>query len=419
MKQCQSHNRTQEPAKRGENSAGSGKISKPPTTDAQLRYKLKEKPCSETKSHTNHHYLRGNVNKQQNLSLENVLEPTLQDVKTKATKQRSRSTVSERQPWGQLLTKHTGVESESVFGKFDPLRTLHFLARELQTHMQARLPDETSLQEIIKAMHSALKRVPPEVASTVQLQQQSIELIPKLSEESLKGNCCQKKYEDRRTFNEFQRLIEGSTMKLEASCKQLEVMCGQLKDEKYSLERLLQSEKENCNLLQKRVEELIDSHKKLSMDLCRKDEELDQLKSNMRQLEGKLQERNDCNDVIAELKKSKLNLERENKKLEHQLRLCAIEKEKYLAILAVRDRQIYEIRNEMTQLQQSVNEQLVELHNYATASVPSNNDDNRNMSGISSIWLSELGLEKGTAEETASDSEEDLKINNEGNLKGM
>lgn len=46
-------------------------------------------------------------------------------------KQRSRSTVSDRQPWGQLLSR----ENESVFGKFDPLRTLHFLAGELQTKL--------------------------------------------------------------------------------------------------------------------------------------------------------------------------------------------------------------------------------------------------------------------------------------------
>lgn len=95
------------------------------------------------------------------------------------------------------------------------------------------------------------------------------------------------------------------------------------------------------------------------------------MKTTISELKTKLLSTNpDLQLTVTELKKSKLQLERDNQKLEHQLRLCAIEKEKYLAILAVRDRQIYEIRGEMTQLQESVNEQLVELHNYATSSIP-------------------------------------------------
>lgn len=87
-------------------------------------------------------------------------------------------------------------------------------------------------------------------------------------------------------------------------------------------------------------------------------------------MESKLQEKrcitNEAQFTSVELKRSK----QEILKLEHQLRVCAMEKEKYLAILAVRDRQIYEIRNEMTLLQQTVNDQLVEIHNFAVSSVP-------------------------------------------------
>lgn len=158
-----------------------------------------------------------------------------------------------------------------MFGKLDPLRTLHFLARELQTHMQTRLPgthypsvvttiqltetfflEETSLQEIIKAMHSALKRIPPEVASTVQLHQhhsnEDLQSSPKRSKE----------------LHEFQKLIEGSTMKLEASCKQLEVMCGQLRDEKVSLETMLQQERSGSLMLQRRIEDMENMNVSLS-----------------------------------------------------------------------------------------------------------------------------------------------------------
>lgn len=74
---------------------------------------------------------------------------------------------------------------------------------------------------------------------------------------------------------------------------------------------------------------------------------------------------------IIEMKNAKSQLEQECAKLKHQLRLSVIEKEKYVAILAVRDRQINEIRQEMTQLQEVVNEQLMELHNTAVRSMPS------------------------------------------------
>lgn len=111
----------------------------------------------------------------------------------------------------------------------------------------------------------------------------------------------------------------------------------------------------------------------MTLNLRQQDEEAGQLRGAIGALERKLEEKGagpDLQLAIMDLKKSKLGLERENQRLEHQLRLRDIEKEKLLAILAVRDRQIYEIRHEMTQLQQSVNEQLVELHNYATSAIP-------------------------------------------------
>lgn len=113
--------------------------------------------------------------------------------------------------------------------------------------------------------------------------------------------------------------------------------------------------------------------RRLTLNLRQQDEEAGQLRGAIGALERKLEEKGagpDLQLAIMDLKKSKLGLERENQRLEHQLRLRDIEKEKLLAILAVRDRQIYEIRHEMTQLQQSVNEQLVELHNYATSAIP-------------------------------------------------
>lgn len=61
-------------------------------------------------------------------------------VKTTNPRQRSRSTVANREPWGQLLKQQKSSDKVSVFNNFDPLRTLHFLAKELQFQLQALLP---------------------------------------------------------------------------------------------------------------------------------------------------------------------------------------------------------------------------------------------------------------------------------------
>ncbi|XP_066256429.1 uncharacterized protein [Euwallacea similis] len=363
------------------------KFFKPPTSEGQHQRKSTDRQISEKPRHSKKLCLKENsANKQRSISsylspepqqarFSHLEEPSLVELASKSRKQRSRSTVNNRQSWGQLLNKQSG-EDESAFGNFDPLRTLHFLARELQTHMRSRLPEETNLQEIIKAMNSTLKRIPPEVASNMQLQEKPRSCVSKdlvCNEENIPVQTTSK-YSQSRDFTEFQKLIEGSTMKLETSCRQLEMMCGQLKDEKVSLETMLQTERSNSYLLQRRVDEMKNANEKLLNKLSKKDEELSQLKSSFETLQLKFEGKDalapDSQVAIVDLKKSKSLMEREVQKLEHQLRLCAMEKEKYLAILEVRDQQIYEIRNEMTQLQESVNEQLMELHNYATSSSP-------------------------------------------------
>lgn len=54
----------------------------------------------------------------------------------------------------------------------------------------------------------------------------------------------------------MQKLIEESTMKMEATCKHLDNICGQLRDEKLSLEGTLQMERANSRLLQAKLEEV-------------------------------------------------------------------------------------------------------------------------------------------------------------------
>lgn len=75
--------------------------------------------------------------------------------------------------------------------------------------------------------------------------------------------------------------------------------------------------------------------------------------------------------MIQDLRKQKCESDEQIALLNHQLTLVSMEKEKYIAILSARDRQIKEIRSEMSQLQEVVNEQLVELQNAPCSSIPS------------------------------------------------
>lgn len=91
---------------------------------------------------------------------------------------------------------------------------------------------------------------------------------------------------------------------------------------------------------------------------------------------------------IADLNHSKIQLEQECAKLKHQIRLSTIEREKYVAVLAVRDRQIHEIRREMSQLQDVVNDQLLELQNNVFKLTPSN----ANFAGIFNSFKKNLKI---------------------------
>ncbi|KAF7268291.1 hypothetical protein GWI33_018559 [Rhynchophorus ferrugineus] len=375
-----------------------------PSTPVSCIHKSKDRHSE--KYDVNQHLLKGTSVKQQNITSGNstptnvlqysasdesaVVEVTLKT--SNPPKQRSKSTVSDREPWGQLLKKQKSKDSDSVFGTFDPLRSLHFLSKELQIHVETLYPEEKNIQEIIKAMQMALKRVPPEVASTIHLQQ-SIGLLPgmqkSVSQKSM--DCCgsDRPYlitehksvqthisSEKEEVIKMQRIMEESTIKLEESCRQLETICTQLKNEKLYLETQLQNERDSIEFFRKKIGDLENLNKDLSHTLYKKDEEIAGLKSNLQGMEQKIEQidlnKNEVKIILTELKQSKSTLEQECVKLKHQLRLCAIEKEKYLAILAVRDRQIHEIRNEMTQLQEVVNNQLVELHSNALAAMPSN-----------------------------------------------
>lgn len=79
--------------------------------------------------------------------------------------------------WSTIFHKQA---EKSTFSRFDPLRTLHFLSKELQLKVLSEYPGESHIQQIVYDMLSALKRVPPEIASTVQLHQDQENVEPKL-----------------------------------------------------------------------------------------------------------------------------------------------------------------------------------------------------------------------------------------------
>lgn len=54
----------------------------------------------------------------------------------------------------------------------------------------------------------------------------------------------------------FQKQLEASTFKLETSCKQMEKLCNQLKNEKEQIEHLLRTEKETVAFLRKQIQDL-------------------------------------------------------------------------------------------------------------------------------------------------------------------
>lgn len=75
--------------------------------------------------------------------------------------------------------------------------------------------------------------------------------------------------------------------------------------------------------------------------------------------------------LIQDMRIQKGEADQEIVSLRHQLTLVTMEREKYMAILAARDRQIKEMQVDMKQLQESVNEQLMEIQRGPPSSVPS------------------------------------------------
>ncbi|KAF5272726.1 hypothetical protein FQA39_LY07753 [Lamprigera yunnana] len=295
-----------------------------------------------------------------------------------------------RQPWKELLKS---TKSHSNFEGFDPLRTIHFLSKELHSKLKNISTGDPQLLEMIASMQMAVDRVPPDVvsATTLPFQRSKSEirtyksklivdndeppekliqvikpveiLQPKLVNRSSQTHKCLTITDSEM----FQKKLEASTTKLEFSCKQMEKLCDQLKNEKENLDELLQLEtqkvahlKHQLETLQNDKQELANSaFDRLLQDRNELEEKFKNYKTQMSAYHGPtIQE---LKTLVQDLQEQKMNVDRDNINLRHKLTSSDMEREKYITLLNMRDKQISEILNEMNCLQEVVSEQLVEL----------------------------------------------------------
>ncbi|CAH1107234.1 unnamed protein product [Psylliodes chrysocephalus] len=302
-----------------------------------------------------------------------------------SNRQRSKST-ADRECWSQMLKEHKGGDKFSVFGSFDPLRTLHFLSKELQLQLHTILPDDDKVQGIVSDMQYALKRVPPEIASQVHLLQ-GLEIlqgkgklpIGKHIREEIETLDCGVQTVNIKTFENSEKLqkkMAEGTLKLESSCRQMEKICTDLKKEKNELEDELDEAKDEIELLKKKISKLEhENNEVLNPRINSLEGENRALNNQLKTLSSNSNNQfehtvNNLKSQIAELRCQKNASEQENNKLKHQIKVGALEREKFIAVLTLRDTQINEIRTEMSQLQELVNEQLMEVHSNAFEGAP-------------------------------------------------
>ncbi|XP_019870790.1 uncharacterized protein LOC109599270 isoform X2 [Aethina tumida] len=294
---------------------------------------------------------------------------------------------SNNETWANCL-KNNKTKDPYGFNKYDPLRLVHFLTKELKSHVQNILPEDDCTRDMLGQLETALNRVPPEVATAIHLQQ-AIEFLPRSKshssindekpeklEKSKKLQCKSIQTLTDKEDDNLHKMMVENTEKLEAQIKLLEETVEKLKQENEQKKNKLAVEKDNVAYYKGRLEELEKNHAEtVNVKIYKMEEEKSTLETQISQLKLQLADvskpREELRVLIKEMKKNKSDTDAELMKLRHQLKLSEIEKEKYMAVLAVRDRQINEIRNEMSQLQEVVNEQLMELHSNAFSNLPS------------------------------------------------
>ncbi|XP_008190978.1 myosin heavy chain, clone 203 isoform X2 [Tribolium castaneum] len=288
---------------------------------------------------------------------------------SKVPKHRARSVSAvrlgnkEREAWGQILQSNKSKEKVSLFSNFDPLRTLHFLSKELFTKLENVFPEDEMLQMVADIQH-ALKRIPPEISTLLHnpLSEASVATIKNTA-----AKTCQTPptlYQE--DTEKFQKIMEENTYRLEASCKQLEIVCTNLQNEKELTEKELDQARENVEMLCGRVKELeIEMEEISTMKIKQLEEEKQCLQEQLNKAKQELKDNptvNHLKKVVEDLKKQKATSEETCARLEYDMALLKMEKEKFVTMLAVRDKEIKEIQEEMTKIQDQVNTQLKKLN---------------------------------------------------------
>ncbi|KAF5287322.1 hypothetical protein FQR65_LT02195 [Abscondita terminalis] len=281
---------------------------------------------------------------------------------------------SDREPWNKLLKS----SASTTFDQFDPLRTIHFLSKELHT----KLKSDPQMLYILNTMQQALERIPPDVSASKnsikrsKSEVRSAEDVPKKLISVNKS--CQTINTLSYTDSEiFQKKLESSTAKLESSCKQMEILCEDLKNEKQYVEELLQAETNKVAHLKQQLEEVQNEKSEFSSAAFQKVvQERQELEIKLKQMKAHLSSYHgpsvqDLKGRLQDLQAQKIALEQDNITLRHKLTTADMEKERYVTLLNMRDRHINEILNEMISLQEVVSEQLVQLQKTPAFSTPS------------------------------------------------
>ncbi|RZB39809.1 intracellular protein transport protein USO1-like [Asbolus verrucosus] len=290
---------------------------------------------------------------------------------------RCRSLSRERESWGQMLRNNRSKEKTSSFSNFDPLRTVHFLSKELHIKLQNLVPEEDDILQMISDIQHALKRIPPEVATLLHTHSSDFPVISKsrssqdlksyyINSAPMSNKSCQTPptlYQE--DTEKFQKIMEEYTYGLEASCRQLEIMCTNLQSEKEMTEKELDETRENVEFLCKRVKELeLEMEEISNMKIKQLEQEKQHLQQELDKAMGDIKDNptiTSLRKLVEDLKKQKSASDDTCAQLEYDMMLLKMEKEKFVTMLSVRDREIKDIQDEITKIQDQVVQQLSKL----------------------------------------------------------
>lgn len=183
--------------------------------------------------------------------------------------------------WSKVLKNQPNSDDLRPFHSFDPLRTIHFLSKELQLRLIQKMPCKSyndhnkqvltlilfaadyNILEMLEDMQHALERVPPDLLSVLRMQIEDKESSNSRSamtseSEYIRPDTSEKCIQTSKSFTliaseKLHKHIEESSVKIEAACTQMEAVCTKLKAEKLELETLLRKERDSVAKLREQL----------------------------------------------------------------------------------------------------------------------------------------------------------------------